>query len=340
MAIYFPVLRWKQGEQHAILNLSETIKSKINPIIEFPPGCDCNDPRFTNFSSQAVKFIGKGLPFYLDFSSAIVPPETELPHLRLFDEAAQSGLELIPVITSSIEEDLFNVVKQGYQSEFFKNLAFRIADNEEDAIIIDTLNIIQEFGIERSHVDLIIDLCDISSGAIQSKLRGLQYLTQQFDQGYRKTIVLSGAMPSDISNFVGRDEDGTIPRHDWSLWRRAHRQSGLQHQLFGDYTIIPYEFREVQFAGAPKIRYTLENEWHIIKGHKQRGRDSQRQMQATKIMNLNSFRGEENSYGENRIVQCANGSWGPGNMTNWVAIDINQHITFAVSQVSAIPDDV
>lgn len=301
MAIYFPVLRWKLGERSALQNLAPAIKEQITPIIEFPFDCDYNDRKVTDFCITAVQDWGAGLPFYLDLSSVNfdgAPTGMSHPALVLFITAHQQHLLPIPVI--------------------------------------DVLEIIDTIGIRNTDIDLIIDLRDISKGAIQAKIRVLNVLVGQLGTSYRRTIVLSGAFPSELSNYVGTDDEELIPRHDWHLWIRAHRSPNLRHLLFGDYTTIPCEFREIPFQGAPKIKYTLENEWFVIKGHRSRRRDNQRQEQALVIVNKPFFRGAQHSFGETRIRQCADGNWGPGNPTNWVTNDINQHITFVVSQVSAI----
>lgn len=97
--------------------------------------------------------------------------------------------------------------------------------------------------------------------------------------------LISGAFPSQLGDYVGTDNSEYIPRHDWQFWTQAIRRSNLKHLLFGDYTTIPYEFREIPFQGAPKIKYTLDNQWFVIKGHRSRQRDNQRQNQALAIAN-------------------------------------------------------
>jgi len=68
----------------------------------------------------------------------------------------------------------------------------------------------------------------------------------------------------------------------------------------GDYTTVPAEFVEIPYPGAPKIKYTLDNEWFVIKGHRPRRRENQRQNQAATIVNAPFFRGAEHSFGELR----------------------------------------
>lgn len=339
MSIYFPLLRWKLGERSALANLTPAVKNQINPIIEFPPDCDYNDQKLLNFCDTTVNDWGINLPFFLDLSSVDydgAPNGTNHPALALLGAAHQRQLTLLPIISLNMDPDLFIAIQQAYRSGYCSNIALRITEEEEDTAANDASEMIRDLGVKQSDVDLVIDLRDVSNGAIRVKIRSLNALVAQFGTGYRRSIVLSGAIPGDLGNYIGTDDDGYIPRHDWRLWLQTRRIQNLNHLLFGDYTTIPCEFRDIPYMGAPKAKYTLEEEWFVIKGHRARGRDNQRQMQALVIVNSNFYRGPQYSFGDNRIYQCSDGSWGPGNPTNWVTNDINQHITFVRNQVSAI----
>jgi hypothetical protein len=338
MPIYFPVLRWKLGERGALTNLETTVKDQISPIIEFPPDCDYDDRKVADFCTNAINDWGAGRPFYLDLSAVNfdnVPTGIDHPAQELFRTAQQRNLEPIPIFNVNMDQELFVTIQQAYTDGLFRNLALRITENEEDTAADDAQEMMNDLGIDITDVDLIIDLRDVSNGAIQAKTRVLDTLVRQFGNDYHRSIVLSGAIPC-IGDYVGTDANERIPRHDWRLWNHVHRLHNFEHLLFGDYTTIPCEFREVPYQGAPKIKYTIDDEWFVIKGHRARQRDNQRQTQALVIANAQFFRGDQYSFGENRIRQCADGVWGPGNSTNWVSNDINQHITFVVSQVPAI----
>lgn len=337
MAIYFPLLRWKQGERGALENLFPETKDKICPIIEFPANLEYSDRKVADFCNNAISDWGINRPFYIDLTTinySGIPDGATHPALTLLRNARLQGLLAIPVLTLDMDLNLMSAIQQAYTEECFWNLAFRVIEDSENDAQNDIFQIIDDFGIEITSVDLLIDLCDVSTGSLRTRIRGLSGLIGEFSSNYRRTIVLSGAIPNDIG--IDTDNSGRIPRNDWRLWIQARQNESLKHILFGDYTTISCEFREVQYQGAPKIKYTLNDEWYIIKGHKPRGRDNQRTEHARTLITSGFFRGAQNSFGELRIQQCANGTWGPGNATNWVSNDVNQHITFVVSQVSAI----
>lgn len=339
VAIYFPVLRWKQGEQGALANLSTVVKGQIAPIIEFPADCSCGDRRVTGFCATAVDDWGSGRPFYLDLSTIDYGGATEEdphPALALLRAAHQQGLIPIPVINLAIDPDLLGAIRQAFTEGCFENAALRITEDEEETAADDALERMEDLGIQNEDVDLIIDLGDISNERhIRGIIRLVRDMVEQFGGAYRLTIVLGGAMPGQLGN-IGTDSHVSIARHDWMLWSQLHRIHDLSHLFFGDYTTVAAEFVEFPYRGAPKIKYTLEDEWFVIKGHLPRARDTQRQDQSRAIADAPFFRGAHHSFGERRIRECADDIWGPGNATNWVTNDINQHITFVASQVSAI----
>jgi hypothetical protein len=339
MTIYFPLLRWKQGERGALEKLIPAIKDQVNPIIEFPINCDYEDKKVTSFCKGAVDDWGVNRPFYLDLTAIDyddAPIGNSHPALTLLRTAHQQQLIVIPVLNLDMDLDLLNAIQQAYSEGCYRNLAFRITEDEEDSANNDISQLINQFGIKNTNIDLIVDLRDISNGLVRPRIRILNSLIDQFGTDFRRTIVLSGAIPNDLGNYVGTDTNECIPRYDWKLWLQSHQIDNLKHLLFGDYVTISCEFREVKFQGAPKIKYTLDDEWFIIKGHRARQKDNQRQEQARDLIRSGFFRGKNNSFGELRIDQCANGIWGPGSAANWVTNDVNQHITFVTSQVSAI----
>lgn len=339
LPIYFPLLRWKQGERGALENLTPAVKDQISPIIEFPINCDYEDKKVTGFCNAAVHDWGINRPFYLDLTTIDydgAPIGNNHPALILLRTANQQNITIIPVLNLDMDLDVLSAIEQAYNEGCFENLAFRITENEDDTANNDMSELINQFEINTNNIDLIVDLRDISNGLVRPKVRILNSLVEQFGTDFRRTIVLSGAIPGDLSNYIGTDTNERISRYDWILWLQSQQIDRLHHVLFGDYTTISCEFRDVQFRGAPKIKYTLADEWFIIKGHRARERDNQRQEQSLELIRSGLFRGGANSFGESRIEQCANGNWGPGSAANWVTIDVNQHITFVVSQVSSI----
>lgn len=335
MPVYYPVLRWKQGEQAALQNLSVSTKGLISPIVDFPDNCEHTDNRVSNFCRDAIAVWGVNRPFYVDLGTidyGVTPIGTH-PAAQLLMNAHTAGLEIIPVITTDIDFNLLSAISSSYSLGYFQRIALRILRDEEATAHTDAASAIQEIGIEGNNCDLIIDLGDVTTGSIQSNFRILQSLLLQFGMNYRKIICVSGAFdPSEVQT----DSNGRIHRNDLLLWIHARQLPELNRLEFGDYTTVQALLEEVQYQGAPKIKYTLDQEWYMIKGHRSRARDNQRQQLSQHIINQQFYRGVAYSFGDNRINQCATGLWGPGSAANWVSNDISQHITFVANQLNAI----
>lgn len=331
MAIYFPVLRWKMGERHALRHLSPAIKSQIAPILEFPPNCEMGDKKIRSFCADAVKEWGTGRPFYLDISYIDSLGFSSLDILR---DAYQQQLVCIPTYNTEFGGNALNVVLKALTGGYCFNIAFRVTENVSSGQIESFNQALRASSIRKGQVDLIVDMRDLSSGSIRAKVRLLESLIRDLGNSYRQSILVGGAFTQEQ---IRTDSHGFVSRYDWELWKYARLMPGLGNLLYGDYATVVCEFRESRYLGAPKVKYTTEDGWFCIKGHKARGRDDQRIRQAAAIAAESFYRGDQYSHGDQQIHLIATGRQSQGNATTWVTNDINQHITFVVSQVSAIP---
>src|SRR5207237_475493 len=92
---------------------------------------------------------------------------------------------------------------------------------------------------------------------------------------------------------------------------------------------------------APNIRYTIDNDWLILKG---RGapRTEQDPPEITTpdlcrtLVGRNEFSGAAFSLGDGWISQCASGAGGNGNATTWTQMGTSHHLEFVRSQIASI----
>lgn len=103
-ALYFPILRTKQGEIQALGRLSPWARSRICPLLDVPRQKSSDDRKLDAFLSDTIlhtkEACGTAYPVYLDVSR--YDPETVTPDGRhaiefLFDCASQLHLSAIPV---------------------------------------------------------------------------------------------------------------------------------------------------------------------------------------------------------------------------------------------------
>lgn len=333
MPRYFPLLRWKQGEQGALQNLGATIKSQIAPIIDFPDNCSCTDNRIVNFPRDLAACWMPEQDFYIDLNDVEVETYNGAhPFLDLLSTLHAQSFSPIPIIRTDSDADTITAIATALRENLIHHIAIRIFQDETDQADSELEEILNVLDIAPENCDLILDFENLSNGRITANLRLLQSILTQFDNNYRKKILLSGAFNPSL---VDTDSYAQIPRHDFSFWQQANQQIESELQ-FGDYTTVQVELVESRFQGAPKIKYTQNQHWYVIKGHRSRGRDAQRQQLSQHIINQPFYRSQTFSFGDLRIFQCAHSNWGPGSAANWVTNDVNQHITFVVNQLTSI----
>jgi len=337
MILYAPVLRWKKGEQDALHFLSSEVKSKITPIIEFPLNSEINSERLEKFVDSACKCIGNETPFYIDFSNVKINDNSDNALLlKLFRDAHEKLLKFKPILNTHTTSNIINTILKAKNDGCFDSVAFKMFENTDDNSMKAFINnLLSQLHMNKRETDLIVDLGAIANNNSTSKERTLNTIIRNIGQDFSTTIIIGGAIPQN-NDFVDTDSSASIERFDWLFWRKIHSQESLNRICFGDFTTTPYKLVDIHYRGAPKIKYTLDDKWFVLKGHRPRSADTQRRTQSGIILSQPFYRGENYSFGDLRIYQCANGIWGPGNSTNWVTNDINQHITFVVYQMSSI----
>lgn len=94
------------------------------------------------------------------------------------------------------------------------------------------------------------------------------------------------------------------------------------------------ENKTIKLHRYAKLRYTLNENWYIDRGTAVRGRDSrgfgQFRGMCQKLIETSYYRGKEFSNGDKYIYDCANGTENTGNLSTWVKVSVNQHLTKVV----------
>lgn len=129
-------------------------------------------------------------------------------------------------------------------------------------------------------------------------------------------------------------------RVEWILYKKVRSQVD-RPLFFADYGVrhpdSATDFQPYMIPGT-KIKYTADDMTIIVKGGSSRhgaGFDQFHDL-AEVIVALPEYRGAAFSWGDHRISEVARRATGPGNMTNWVAIETNHHITEVVNQLASL----
>lgn len=268
--MYYPVLRWKEGEQGALQNLSSRTRQLITPIIDFP-SCDYSVNRIRDFNETAAKIMPTML-FYLDLGevSSNESGADSHPALSLMRDANAHHLSFIPIIRPNCEDDFITVIQQALADGIINNIAIRVFESDGNMLSFnDIAPVLTAVGTTIEETDLILDIKEVN-GRIAAQTREVAWYIGDLGNSYRRTIMIGGSMPADIYKYIAEDSTGAFSRHEWQLWNTIRQNSSTQHLEYGDYATVQVHLSDAQFSGSPRIKYTLDNSWFVARGHKQR----------------------------------------------------------------------
>lgn len=173
---------------------------------------------------------------------------------------------------------------------------------------------------------------------------------------WRSFIIASGAFPQNLTKCK-LDEPNFLPRFDWQNWLQYGKEKGLvRSPTFADYTIRNPIFDEASqyLNSTPSIKYTLDNDWLILKGKMHRYEHYLANAKLLVEDMTDTFRGEKFSWGDKNIADKAryyhqyvkdvksgkieNGKApGAGRNTDWIAWGINHHVIVVLNQIANLP---
>lgn len=194
-------------------------------------------------------------------------------------------------------------------------------------------------------VDLLVDIQAIDDPDMFCKYIALSQKIPNLLK-WRTFTFASGFFPKDLSKCK-IDEVNLIPRLDWTNWRKQITEKKLQRNpAFSDYVIQHpvYDESFQFFAPSTSIRYTLENEWWILKGRKLR---FDLYLANAKLLSEdNRFFGADFSEGDRYISEKAMHFEryikdpklkGTGTAETWIQAGTNHHLICTTNQISNLP---
>jgi hypothetical protein len=261
--------------------------------------------------------------------------------------AHQLGLHLIPVVHLSDDQALKNAIRASAK-ECSSGLCLRLIPNDLGNIA--TLNSgIKSFlawsGLTEADIDLLVDTKEIEIGSYDGYVNASQNIYNL--PKWRTFTFAGGAFPTDLMKYK-IDEDNLVPRADWKRWLgQVTGNNGWRKPTFADYTIQHPIYKESSqfFPPTTSIRYTLDSEWLIMKGRKQKF--------AMYLANAKLLAGDESrfygskfSFGDKYIAEKAEHCSaylkdpeikGTGSTESWLTAGINHHLVLTAHQIANLP---
>ena len=365
---YVPILKWKRAEQGALETLADEYRDRISPFVELvmpKPKSLYRDKmkkikkhREELFQELIIEFRTKRIPdipdeiikswgtrpAFIDFS-LLYTIELKVESIeKILEKATKQGAKLIPVLNLSDSAEIKTGIRRALK-KYGSGVCLRIvsSDLEDTNKLNDELDTILKYlDTSWGNIDLLVDI----------KEKGKRYLKYfNLSQNIkdlkkcRNFIFACGAFPEDLSECTV-DEEKLIPRIEWISWLGMRNKQTKRDPTFADYAVRSPIYNEaLQFYHATaSIKYTLENDWLILKGKvKQFGiylasaallvKDAR--FYGEKFSSGDKFTAEKakhfNTYIKNPEVK------GTGNTEMWLRAFINHHLTVTVHQIANLP---
>jgi len=356
---YLTILKSKAGEFKALLKLNTFTRTRILPLLEITPMEW--DHTFKIKPREMTEHLDKFCKKVLDnwgLSPALI--DTNLIEDKVlgqsccmeyifnkFHSKSLYPIQAMPVFSVHTPQNTLMGVKNIAAKYAINQAGLRInLDALTDPSFKTSLNLaLDQTGFSPNSLHVVLDLKDSNlsqtddySDAILAALEDFPYLQQ-----WCTFTVCGSAFPS--SKLIHKNEN-IIPRYDWSLFQAINRkiqQEDFARKLnFGDYGIVNpeyFEFDPTKMSSSASIKYTLNQDWLVIKGNSiKKSGNAQYFSQAKDIANSTHFLGKTFSEGDLYIYNCAMGQENAGNPTTWIWVGNNHHFTKVVSDLFASPD--
>ena len=359
---YVPILRWKAAEKEALLYLSAEDRKHVTPLIELlmPQPRERKKENGKNKTTQELLTESLGL---LKLATPKVPGEIQkcwgitsaFTEVGLLDKSERAktlssvltngkklGLSLIPVVSVNTDEETKKTAIS-LAGEYKSGLCLRLfpSDISDSPTLSSQIDEFMKFNsLSPETVDLLLDF----------QITGPQYLILENVSKripnilkWRTFTVASGAFPIDLSHLTV--DLHFIPRSDWDNWLSQLNSKKLPRQpSFADYTSQHPIYKEPVPGANPSasIRYTLKDQWMIMRGQGLRSPKNAGHKQYPALAQLLSkrseFFGAEFSYGDKYIEYTGRDvkTKETGNPRTWLRAGINHHIACVVDQISSL----
>ncbi len=353
---YVPILKWKRAEQGALKALAEEHKKQITPLIQFvmpkqEPHEQLEDV-IKKFEEQLLQIPKKILevwgndPLFIDFSLLFTTPLKVKSLTAILRTGRKLGAAFIPVLhlndDPEIKKAACSVAKESDSGICLRLICPDFSDSSE--LHQSIAGFLSSAGLTEKDIDLLVDIKETEeNGEKYAKYLDLSQKIPHL-QKWRTFIFAAGAFPQDLSGCK-IDEENLISRADWNNWKAHAGNKNLRRRpAFADYTIQHPIYKEASqfFHPTSSIKYTLENEWLIMKGKKQKF-ELYLASAAELVKDTRFFYGKDFSDGDKYISEKADHFKayikdrkikGTGSTETWLRAGINHHLVLVAHQVA------
>jgi hypothetical protein len=359
---YVPILRWKQAERFALRHLHEKDRGRIIPLIEITPksfdapktgkkeGKKPDPGQVLEDEAKELLVNWQYAPFFLDLHliDGLIPAIGGVHHalVHIAETARRFKLHLIPVIGVNRTDEYKSAVSRVAHMDG-RGICLRLLATEvlKPRFAQKLRAVLRNIELDKNNVDLMLDYqrFDPQNPDLKTLLAKIPDLSR-----WRSFIVACGAFPQDLQKC----EKGSnrIPRNDWRTWKSQFvDETSIQRRpSFSDYANQYGLYKEPVENCNPSasIRYTLEDEWLVMRGEAPRGkvtsekaerRPGREQYNAHAQLlceDTEIFYGQDFSWGDDFIYKRSVNKEDHGSPEIWLRAGINHHMTVVSRQIA------
>ena len=333
---YYPILKWKAGEQKAVQQLAVGDRGLMLPILELQKVAGGLTP------ASVIAALGKakigGWPIGLDLR-LVEAPVTFAFLMKYCNAAAKAGHVAYPVVHApDLFAQLSNVaVLQGAGGVVLRLRLQMIALAGTLAAIADVRKAIGK----RVPLHVIYDFGAIGEVETAALVRFAEpFVRDTIAQAQATNVsIAGGSFPMSLTGIpIGAT---LLPRREWHVWQALRAKPSCADVRFGDYNVSnpePLEFIDPQLMDpAAAIRYALDDEWLLLraKAAKKNGFGQYNTLCRLLIIDPR-FYGAAFSFGDGRYNYHALPNTTTGSFMTWRRDAASHHLVQTVRRLSAL----
>lgn len=349
---YVPILKWKMGEYQALSRLDDRTKGGLTPLIEIPPiGYDFETGRERRSADDHLADFGKRLRAKWDGRRCFLDLKYVDPATRMgsgahfvqvvFEDIRSEGAQAVPVVSLDSDAPFLNAVAaENLIDGRGVCVRLRLEDFDRPAFAGLIESLLRRLAVGWAEADLVVDFAAPNYTPIAAFVRQMEAIVSMIPALNRwRSFTIAG------TSFPGPAVAVTppfqlFPRREWEVYQSfvSRIEGSGRIPTFGDYATALPDQQELDMRiikPVAKLRYTTPAAWHIARGTPVRtnGFGQYRDMCAT-VMNQPYFDGATFSAADEYIAECAAGRVPTGNLSTWVWVGTNRHLTRVVADLA------
>jgi hypothetical protein len=349
---YVPVLKWKMGEYQAISRLSDVAKGKITPLFEIPPvGFDFESGADRESWASHLGDFGRRLASKWQSRTCFVdlkyiPKEIRIagqhPVDFIFSQVRDEGSAAVPVLSLANDKPFLQAVSRVIRADG-RGAALRItlSDFDEDDLIPEIEGRLATVGASITDADLIVDIGAANFVPVKAFVRnlGILYGMIPTPNRWRTFTIIGSSYPQTVA---GLEPESLVTRYEWLVYKAFVESLRRDSRIptFGDYAAASTELVELDMRlikPLAKLRYTIDDQWYIAIGKNVRSNGfGQYRDMCAKLIRKPFFSGRAFSEADRYIEDCAKGKEKTGNLSTWVWVATNRHLTKVVHDLASL----